>query len=350
MTTSRIQALKELQLPSCKHLQYLDLSHNELKMLAGSFLHDDLQVRILDLSSNHISLIEHSTLQTLEKVLRHDGFIDLSNNRLMCACHTGTLNTISSIQEQKLITVNTQDMMCLDTKANDLVFVEVVDIEKLREECFSKIPILLYVLLGFIACLLMVLIIVLLCCLWKKRFQVKSFCYKLRYEQYAPIHCEFTCYVSYARRDAPWVQDVLIPRLEERYDFKLCVPDRDFCGTDEITEILDTMTRSRSVLVVLSRNFLDDYKCRFELAQAFEQRRRHGKRVFAIKLGNIPRSVLQQDAKALELVDGDRCLEWPVTDTNPNACRYRQQLAKKKDKFWCALSQKLYKGLKPRQS
>ena len=342
-----IKTFDELKLGLCLHLEYLDLSSNEIRILHRISLNPYLKINILDLSNNHISLIKHSALQMLEKVLRH-GFIDLSNNRLLCTCHTGTLNAISALQHKELIAVNLQDMMCFDQRKNDLMFIEKVDVEKLRDECVPEY--IWHMFYGFMSFLTLFAFIALFRYLRRKRYQLKNIYHKLRYERFAPTSYQFTCYVSHAGRDARWVQSVLVPRLEEMHGFELCVPDRDFCTQNEIDETLEAMTLSHSVLVVLSREFLENYKCRFELAQAFEQRRRHGKRVFAIKLGNIPRSVLQQDAKALELVDGDRCLEWPVTDTNPNACRYRQQLAKKKDKFWCALSQKLYKGLKPRQS
>ena len=76
----------------------------------------------------------------------------------------------------------------------------------------------------------------------------------------------------------PWVQDVLIPRLEEDYDFKFCVPDRDFYQEDEIVEILDSMTRSRShsILVVLSSSFfffLDNNKTQPDPSVRAESRR-----------------------------------------------------------------------------
>ena len=134
----------------CQELKHLDLSDNGIELLTGQFLHADVNMTFLDLSNNLISLIERSTLQMLMKVLRH-GFIDLSNNRLLCTCHTGTLNTIAAIHDRKLLTVNTQDMTCLDTKANDLVFVADVDIDKLREECFPEY--IWHAVYGFITCL-----------------------------------------------------------------------------------------------------------------------------------------------------------------------------------------------------
>ena len=70
--------------------------------------------------------------------------------------------------------------------------------------------------------------------------------------------------------------------------------------------------------------------------------------MFAVKLGNIPRSVLQRDAKALELVDGDRFVEWPVAGSGSSA-RSRRLLEKKRNKLWFKLTTELYRGMKIRQ-
>ena len=244
--------MDELNLQPCKHLKYLDLSYNEFSLLAGTFLDKSSSINFLDLSSNQISLIEHSAFEMLVKVLRH-GFIDLSNNRLLCTCHTGTLKTISAIQDGKLSTVNLRDMTCFDRKENDFIYIRDANIQALQDECFPSY--LWHVGFGFVTCLALVGVTVLIRCAYKKRYQLKTFCYRLRYEQLASSTYRFTCYVSYARADAPWVQDVLIPRLEERYSFKLCVPDRDFCGAIEVDEILDNIANCRSVIIVLSQQF-----------------------------------------------------------------------------------------------
>ena len=105
---------------------------------------------------------------------------------------------------------------------------------------------------------------------------------------------------------------------------------------------MDGMTQSRSVLIVLSQSYLDSYKCRFELDQAFEERR-FGKRVFAIKLRDIPSSSLQRHAKALELLQSERFVEWPINCSGTK--RARRNLVRKKHKFWNKLSDELYKGM-----
>ena len=355
MTTSRIQALKELQLPSCKHLQYLDLSHNELKMLAGSFLHDDLQVRILDLSSNHISLIEHSTLQMLEKVLRH-GFIDLSNNRLLCTCHTGTLNTISSIQERKLLTVNTKDMTCLDTKANDLVFVDDVKIDKLREECF---PVYYWhVAMGFVICSGLGTLVVVVRCFRKRRFYLETLWYKLRYKlrklssqlRYGQVpkhRFNYDAYISHSPADNHWIEHALLPTLEQTYGFKLCVPDRDFGGRTQTDEIVDAMTQSRCIVFVLSQNFLTgrNYQ-RFELDLALDQRSEYSKRLLLVGLGHLNPDLLKPLKKFSPLIRAGQVTEWPLSHTEcAEHGHASSRLVKKRQVFWDKLASQLYKSM-----
>ena len=166
----------------------------------------------------------------------------------------------------------------------------------------------------------------------------------LKFEQFLPS-MEFTCYVCHSSLDALFIQQVLLPGLEGTYNFKLFVPDRDFEGSDEVDETLDGMTQSRSVLIVLSQNYLESSKCLFDLAQAFEQRRRYGKRVFAIKLGDIPSACIRQNAKVLELLQSERFVQWP---TGYNMTRSTaRSLTTQRQKFWSKLSEELYKGMQP---
>ena len=224
-----------------------------------------MTMRILDLSNNHISLIEHSTLRMLEKVLRH-GFIDLSNNRLLCTCHTGTLNTISAIQTRNLVAVNVQDMTCLDTKANDLVFIDNVDINKLRQECF---PVYYWhVAMGFVIGAGFVLLTIVLYYLRKRRFYLATIWYKLllnlralwhmlRYGQVPSQNFDYDAsYISCSPADNHWIEQALLTTLEQTYGFKLCVPGRNFGGGTEIEEIVDAMTTSRCIIFVLSPSYL----------------------------------------------------------------------------------------------
>ena len=113
-----------------------------------------------------------------------------------------------------------------------------------------------------------------------------------------------------------------------------------------VDEIIDSMTHSRGIVVVLSSSYLNENTCLYELSAAFDQRRRYGKRVFAIVLGNIPNSVLRRHVTAAELIDSGRCVEWPVGVSECSAHGgSAKRLMKKREAFWCKLSSEIYRSI-----
>ena len=171
LTDSGIQSLSETRLDLCEKLKYLDLSSNQLRILSGKFLHKNARISTLSVANNHIVLIEKDALFALTRSLRH-GFIDLSNNRLLCVCHSGTLDTITALQTGDLNAVLLDDMTCYDKKADDLIFIAKVNVKKLQKECFPSYAI--YLIYGIMSCFLTLVITASLRFLYSKRYYLKT--------------------------------------------------------------------------------------------------------------------------------------------------------------------------------
>ncbi|XP_069580716.1 toll-like receptor 2 [Brachyistius frenatus] len=87
----------------------------------------------------------------------------------------------------------------------------------------------------------------------------------------------FDAFVSYSERDAIWVEDFLVPELEEPSEtdsanprtarpLSLCLHKRDFLpGHWIVDNIMSAMERSRRTVFVLSENFVLSDWCRYEL-------------------------------------------------------------------------------------
>nr|QFE31816.1 toll-like receptor 2-2 [Sillago sinica] len=86
----------------------------------------------------------------------------------------------------------------------------------------------------------------------------------------------FDAFVSYSERDASWVENYLVPELEEPRDgddphrgprpLNLCLHKRDFLpGHWIVDNIISAMERSRRTIFVLSENFVRSDWCRYEL-------------------------------------------------------------------------------------
>ncbi|XP_070710437.1 toll-like receptor 2 [Pempheris klunzingeri] len=89
----------------------------------------------------------------------------------------------------------------------------------------------------------------------------------------------FDAFVSYSERDASWVENYLVPELEEPREndedsvnprrnrsLTLCLHKRDFLpGHWIVDNIMSAMERSRRTVFVLSENFVQSDWCRYEL-------------------------------------------------------------------------------------
>lgn len=94
-----------------------------------------------------------------------------------------------------------------------------------------------------------------------------------------PLLC-FDAFVSYSERDASWVEEFLVPELENPSQestgaarnvtslqpLSLCLHKRDFLpGQWIVDNIMSAMERSRRTIFVLSENFVSSDWCRYEL-------------------------------------------------------------------------------------
>ncbi|XP_008301053.1 toll-like receptor 2 [Stegastes partitus] len=87
----------------------------------------------------------------------------------------------------------------------------------------------------------------------------------------------FDAFVSYSERDASWVENFLVPELEEPSELDsgnprtsrpltLCLHKRDFLpGHWIVDNIMSAIERSRRTVFVLSENFVQSDWCRYEL-------------------------------------------------------------------------------------
>ncbi|XP_070404285.1 toll-like receptor 2 [Nothobranchius furzeri] len=87
----------------------------------------------------------------------------------------------------------------------------------------------------------------------------------------------FDAFVSYSERDAGWVENYMVPELEEpskedsgipgsSHSLTLCLHKRDFLpGRWIMDNIMSAIERSRRTIFVLSENFVQSDWCRYEL-------------------------------------------------------------------------------------
>lgn len=80
---------------------------------------------------------------------------------------------------------------------------------------------------------------------------------------------EFDAFVSFSESDSDWVIGTLCQVLESQHNLRLCVHYRDWMiGRDIVTNIIDSIEKSRKTLMIVSNAFAASQWCHFEMTMA----------------------------------------------------------------------------------
>uniref|UniRef100_A0A3B5LQZ9 Toll-like receptor 2 n=1 Tax=Xiphophorus couchianus TaxID=32473 RepID=A0A3B5LQZ9_9TELE len=133
----------------------------------------------------------------------------------------------------------------------------------------------------------------------------------------------FDAFVSYSEEDASWVENLLVPEMEEPSDsdsesptspLTLCLHKRDFLPGHWIMDnIMSAIERSRRTIFVLSENFVQSDWCRYELDFShFWLFEAGGDAAILILLEPLSKDdVPKRFCKLRKLMSSTTYLEWP---------------------------------------
>lgn len=121
----------------------------------------------------------------------------------------------------------------------------------------------------------------------------------------------YDIFVSYSDLNRDWVLNELIPNIEKRESINVCLHERDFqIGFGILENIVSCMDRSRCLLLLISKNFLQSQWCQFEMNLAqhrlLETRREN---LIMVLLEDIP---VKKQPKILKyLMRTKTYIKWP---------------------------------------
>ncbi|XP_036418523.1 toll-like receptor 2 [Colossoma macropomum] len=125
----------------------------------------------------------------------------------------------------------------------------------------------------------------------------------------------YDAFVSYSQRDAEWVEEILVPKLEgAQPPFALCLHKRDFLpGRWIVDSIIDSIERSHLTLFVLSEHFVTSEWCRYELDFShFRIIDEHNDSAVLVLLEPIPKETIpKRFCKLRKIMNSRTYLEWP---------------------------------------
>ncbi|XP_078602951.1 uncharacterized protein LOC144876998 [Branchiostoma floridae x Branchiostoma japonicum] len=300
-----VQTFKDLE-----RLQFLDLSSNKIDSVKPRLLAPLASLKTLNLTQNFISSIEAPSVLFFHRLY----VLDLSHNPFSCTC--GLLGFVDWIKNTTAVRIR------------NLVV-------KTSYSCFSpaehkNVPLLDLKLncdlhTAYYMCIVMstlVFLYTIVAFLLGKYHPYLQYCFlylrgKARGYRAIPRRDRrilYDAFVSYNCESLRWVQNHLIPNLEERQPhYRLCIADRDFlAGKDIVDNITEGIQQSRKTVCLLTRRFIQSDWCTLEFKLARHRLFDEGEDVLIlVLLENIPVTHLSRYHLLQKLMSKKTYLVWP---------------------------------------
>ncbi|XP_069833811.1 toll-like receptor 3 [Dendropsophus ebraccatus] len=310
------------------NLSILNLGENNVNILPPSLFADQRSLTILDLHKNRITSVEENIFKNVFNNLKT---LNMFNNPFDCTCESiawfaNWLNTTNTSVPNR----DTQ-YICNTPNGYHGVMVEKFD----NSPCKDNAPFQLLFMVSFtVVSWLLVLSLLLHLEGWRITFYWNVLESKiLGFKEIDPGNqrFEYDAYIIHAQKDMQWVDQYLLPLEEDKNcRFKFCFEERDFeAGLPRLDLIVNSIKKSRKLICVITRYFLDDQWCsRFMIHQAINQAiEKSQDSIVLLFLEDIPDYKLNSIHLRRGMVKSRCILEWPVQKERLNAFQQKLKIA-----------------------
>ncbi|VDI40904.1 toll-like receptor 7 [Mytilus galloprovincialis] len=305
-----------------KSLLKLILSSNiltEINMKFSKFS----KLNYIDLSDNRIRYLERGTTKELDVLnIKSMNKLELLLQGNIFECNCDSLHFIAWLHFTNVTLDNGGNYSCRyfdgSYKTTAFAFQNLHDIKTM---CVSKVWLIFSVLLS----VLLIIIIVASSIAYKYRITLQYWYLTIRrkYRHYSKLEGEskeyrYSAFVAYHNADYKWVCGPLSTFLEKEKEQSLCLHHRDFLAGNLIADnIVEAVSQSRKVILVISETFLESSWCEFELDMARMQMFQESRNMLIVILvqnipaQSMPKSLLRiwNKVTCLEAYDSDILIE-----------------------------------------
>ncbi|CAH1778801.1 unnamed protein product, partial [Owenia fusiformis] len=273
---------------NCSKLLHLDLSYNNLADIPYDILKDVPSAQIVDLSGNKlVNFNIHLTTQISLKLLnlsnnnlhglneparnyiaaaneRSNGkfTVDLNGNPLICDCDS--IPFINWIRNHIDIIYQGSHLECHYINGSQIKFTH-LDVSYMKIECWKSVIIASGTSVGFV-----LLIVGIVIYGYKRRYKIIYIALHLRAllrrKELLDINFDFDAFISYSSLDKTWAINKIYRQLAGQYGYNICVDDRNFRPGSYLSDIIvESISKSNKIILVISQNFLRSGWCKFEM-------------------------------------------------------------------------------------
>ena len=305
----------------CKYLEHIDLSGNLFNLSEYPInIDNNHMLRTVNLNSNNIDILPPNLTKQLDEIAKNKIGLEvkISNNNLLCMCTHETLEFIDWFKNTRVVIPEKDQITCSSLQGIKLLNTIVTD--DFKSTCFpSNIMVIVYTIVGMTC---VIIIVMFSAAIYRYRWRIQfnmiktsnTLCCKNRESPLDNVknnRMKYDAFVSYCSADRFWVHDCLMKTLEsDLYGFKLCIHYRDFpLGEDISTVIVNSIRKSRQLIIVLSNCSITRPWCQLEFQVALSEAMRRGIKLVVIKLGTFTVDNTM-DSSLAWVLDNHTYLEW----------------------------------------
>ncbi|XP_053573074.1 toll-like receptor 13 [Bombina bombina] len=306
-------------------LNLTELHVNQMHLDSLDFLNISYypNLTLLRASGNQLNLLTSKQLGALP-ALR---FLDLRNNKLTCSCDN------QWFIDWALNDVNTQVLYFFEYKCAYPPSSKGTNLHDFNiSSCRLNYSFIMFLSTTIFISTLMISLTIFNFCRWQVVYAYYiflAFLYDKKYQKRKPKY-QYDAFISFNNHDEEWVFKHLVPNLEDKYKWKLCLHHRDFePGKPILDNVIDSIYSSRKTVCIISTYYLESEWCSKELQVAsyrlFDE---HADVLILLFLEDIPSYKLSPYHKMRKFIKKKTYLLWPK-DINAAPV------------FWCKVNQAL---------
>ncbi|KAL3847961.1 hypothetical protein ACJMK2_018850 [Sinanodonta woodiana] len=267
MKNVNLRLLPDDFLANFPNLTYLDLYRNKIEQFSANAFRNLTKLMLLNISDNLVSNFPvppfpPATLYSLES-------FDFAYNYFECDCDIFELQNwirevLNDPNKKNIFSRYPDEYRCYKPQS---MYHTPLNEAKPTHCTNVRYELILCIISSAIICLLFAVLLVVA---YVYRWEIKFLCHKMRQRrrtEYRPLTYtfEYNTYVAYAEKDSAWVIHDLLKELEEaRYN--IYIRDRySVPGVARCDEIVDNIYKSKTVILVLSKNFAACQWCSYQL-------------------------------------------------------------------------------------
>ncbi|GFO25571.1 toll-like receptor e [Plakobranchus ocellatus] len=262
LSTNNIFRLNGPVFKNLKEMKHLDISQNRLGKVNFSIAHMK-QLETINLKGNQIRTLTTQTMKEIDLINKEtlQLKIDLSNNPIGCDCDN--LKFLEWFTESGVMWDNfTRHPYYCELEYQPDGFKDVI--ERLRQKCVTHQTLFMIVTCATLFIMLIIVAILAYRFRWTLRHWYHAA--KMTVRPSLPVtEYEYDVFVSYSDKD-DFVEEVLIPRLQDQYNLRVHLHGLHFRAGDPIADSIHrAVSTSRKTLVVITKNMLRSHWCNYEL-------------------------------------------------------------------------------------